>query len=191
VEGSFSLTRRERIETARLVLRRPLPSDAEAIFTLYASDPEVTRYLSWPTHRTVEDTRAFLAWSDGEWERWPAGPYLVLWREDGRPLGSTGLAFQSPEHAATGYAFARFEWGHGYATESLQAMVDLARQLGVLQLGSICHVDHRLSAHVLEKCGFQCLGIRREDTEFPNLAPGRKSDVLCYVRTFPDRSRER
>ena len=183
------MTKRERIETSRLVLRRPVPSDAEAIFTVYASDPEVTRYLSWPTHCTVSDTRGFLAWSDGEWERWPAGPYLALLREDGRLLGSTGLAFRSSECAATGYAFARFEWGHGYATESLQAMVDLARDLGVLRLEAICHADHRPSAHVMEKCGFRSLGTRRDDSEFPNLAPGRKSDVLSYVRTLPGHDR--
>ena len=33
---------RDRIETARLILRRPVASDAEAIFTRYASDAEVT-----------------------------------------------------------------------------------------------------------------------------------------------------
>lgn len=183
----------EILETDRLTLRKPLPSDAEAIYTVYAGDPEVTRYLSWPTHRNVADTHAFVAWSNSEWERWPAGPYLVLLRHDGRLLGSTGLSFRSPERAITGYAFARFEWGRGYATESLRAMVDLALRLGVRRLESICHVDHRPSAHVMEKCGFHRLGIRREDTEFPNLSPGRRSDVLSYVRTFSnlDRSRGR
>ncbi len=178
------VTKRELIETARLRLRKPLPSDAEAIFAVYASDPEVTRYLSWPTHRSLDDTRGFLAWSDAEWEQWPAGPYLVFLRSDGRLLGSTGLSLKSPERAVTGYAFARAEWGHGYATESLQAMVDLARDLGVRRLESVCHVDHRPSAHVMEKCGFQVVGVRPGDTEFPNLAPGRKSDVLSYVRLF-------
>ena len=176
--------KRELIETARLTLRKPLASDAEAIFAVYASDPEVTRYLSWPTHRSVDDTHAFLAWSDAEWALWPAGPYLVFLRPDGRLLGSTGLSFKSQEWAVTGYAFARSEWGHGYATESLQAMVDLARDLGIRRLESICHVDHRPSAHVMEKCGFQALGVRPGDTEFPNLAPGGKSDVLSYVWLF-------
>jgi len=175
------LTKHEPIETARLVLRRPLSADAEAIFTVYAGDEEVTRYLSWPTHRTVADTHSFLAWSDAEWERWPAGPYLVFLQASGQLLGSTGLSFRSPHVAVTGYAFARFAWGYGYATESLHAMVDLARRLGVKQLESICHVDHRPSAHVMEKCGFQPLGIRHEDTEFPNLSPGLRSDVLSYA----------
>jgi RimJ/RimL family protein N-acetyltransferase len=36
------------LETARLVLTAPLAADAEAIFTRYTGDPEVTRYLGWP-----------------------------------------------------------------------------------------------------------------------------------------------
>ena len=64
----------ERIETARLVLRRPGGADADAIFSSYASDPEVTRYLAWPRHLTIEATRRFLEFSDDEWTRWPPAP---------------------------------------------------------------------------------------------------------------------
>jgi len=173
------------IRTARLTLRKPTPADVAAMFHRYASDPVATRYLSWTTHRSLNDTRAFLAWSDAEWEKWPdAGSYLVFAGDEGRLLGGTGLSFQSPKHAVTGYVFAQDAWGQGYATESLQAMVELARKLGVKHLEAICHVDHRPSAHVLEKCGFRLEEIRRKHTEFPNLAPGTKCDVLRYVRAF-------
>ena len=57
------MNHREVIETARLRLRKPARPDAEAIFASYAGDPLVTKYLSWPTHRTLADTSAFLAWS--------------------------------------------------------------------------------------------------------------------------------
>lgn len=177
----------ERFETERLLLRRPRQSDAQAIFRTYASDREVTRYLSWPTHRSVADTLAFLSMSDDEWQRWPAGPYLVLARENGKPgalIGSTGLMYKSPTRAVTGYVFARDAWGSGYATESLQAMLDLARQTGVERLEAICHAEHAPSAHVLEKCGFLREEVRREHFVFPNLKPQRKSDVFSYVRCF-------
>jgi ribosomal-protein-alanine N-acetyltransferase len=175
----------EVIQTARLLLRKPTAADAEAVFRRYASDPVATRYLSWPTHRSRDNTRAFLAWSDAEWEKWPvAGPYLVFARDDGRLLGGTGLSFKSPHSAVTGYVFAQDAWGQGFATESLQAMVDLARQLGLERLEAICHVEHRPSAHVLEKCGFKREGIWCQHTEFPNLSRGTKSDVCSYVRTL-------
>ena len=175
---------REVFETPRLRLRRPVQADAGAIFARYSGDPVVTKYLSWPTHHTLADTLVFLAWSDREWERAPADPYLVLAREDGRLLGGTGLMFESPDHATTGYVFANNEWGRGYATESLQAMVKLARDLGVRRLEAICHIDHRPSARVMEKCGFEFEGILRNHTKFPNLAPGAKSDVRSYAHAF-------
>jgi len=48
------------IETKRLLLRPPVPDDAERIFRAYARDPEVTRYLVFVTHTSVETTRASL-----------------------------------------------------------------------------------------------------------------------------------
>jgi ribosomal-protein-alanine N-acetyltransferase len=172
----------ERRETERLVLRRPLAADADAIFSRYASDAGVTRYLSWPMHRSIEDTRAFLRFSDAEWSRWPAGPLLVEARDGARLLGSTGLAFESPSTAATGYVFARDAWGLGYATEALRAVVVLAAELGLRRLYALCHPDHSPSQHVLEKCGFVREGLLPRHSEFPNLAPGEPADVLRYAR---------
>lgn len=177
----------EAIETERLLLRRPKRSDAQEVFHRYASDREVTRYLSWPTHRSVADTLAFLAMSDEEWHRWPAGPFLVLARENGHTealVGSTGLFYKTPTRAVTGYVFAKDAWGQGYATEALEAMVDVARQTGVERLEAICHAGHTPSAHVLEKCGFTREEVRREHFVFPNLKPQKKSDVFSYVRCF-------
>src|SRR5437588_1939757 len=108
----------KRVETPRLILRKPVPQDAEAIFARYAGDPEVTRLLGWPRHTSISMTRAFLEFSDREWERWPTGPCLVESRHDGALLGSTGLGFDTPDRAATGYVFARDGWGRGYATAS-------------------------------------------------------------------------
>lgn len=174
----------ERIETARLLIRRPRAGDAEAILERYAGDPEVTRYVGWPAHRALSGTRAFLAVSDAEWSRWPAGPYLVESRSDGALLGGTGLGFETPFRASTGYIFARDAWGHGYATEALQAMVTIAPGLGIRRLYALCHADHRASARVLEKCDFTREGTLRQYAAFPNLGSGAICDVLCYARIF-------
>jgi len=48
------------LDTERLVLRRFVTEDAEAMFRNWASDPEVTKYLTWPTHANVDVTRAVL-----------------------------------------------------------------------------------------------------------------------------------
>jgi RimJ/RimL family protein N-acetyltransferase len=170
----------ERILTERLVLRRPRPADAEVIFERYASDAETTRLLSFPRHESIAATRTFLEWSEAEWTRWPAGPYLLESRESGALLGSTGLAFETPLRAATGYVLARDAWGRGFATEALLQVVTTARACGVLRLYALSHPENRASLRVLEKAGFACEGTLRRYAVFPNLVPGEPLDVLCY-----------
>jgi RimJ/RimL family protein N-acetyltransferase len=172
------------IETERLFLRRPRPGDAESIFSRYAGDPAVTKFVGWPTHTAVDDTKGFLAFCDTEWDRWPAGPYLILSRADGELLGGTGLGFETASRASTGYVLARDAWGRGVATEALQAMVGVAANIGVQRLYALCHVEHRASARVLEKCGFEREGILRRHERFPNLTPPAVADVLCYSTIF-------
>ena len=172
----------ERIETSRLVLRRPTIDDAEGVFTRYAGDVEVTKYVGWPRHRSVEHSRAFLRFSESEWSRWPAGPYLIESRTDHRLLGSTGLGFESPSVAGTGYVLARDSWGYGYATEALFTIVNIARALEILHLYALCHPEHPASIRVLEKCGFHFEQRLEQFAEFPNLNPGAPIDCLRYVR---------
>ena len=170
------------VETPRLVLSAPVATDAEAIFRRYASDDDVTKYLGWPTHRTIADTHGFLAFSAVQWEREGAGPYLIWARADGRLLGSTGLGLEPDGQAITGYVLAKDAWGKGNATEALTAMVDVATDIGVRRLYALCHPRHRASWRVLEKCRFERDGSWNRPMEFPNLAAGIAQDVLCYRR---------
>lgn len=167
------------VETARLRLRRPVSSDAEAIFRRYASDAEVTRYLSWPRHVTIDDTRLFLAFSAREWASWPGGPYLIERRDDGALLGSTGLAFEAEDVVSTGYLLARGAWGQGFASEALAAVVETAAKIGLPELTAVCHPENGPSARVLEKGGFSRAADACQFVVFPNIAP--VGPVACPV----------
>jgi RimJ/RimL family protein N-acetyltransferase len=86
--------------------------------------------VAWPVHTTIKDTEAFLAFSESEWAKWPAGgtitDHVPKGRDDGTILGSTGLAFETPHRASTGFVLARDAWGSGFASEALDAMVRIA-----------------------------------------------------------------
>jgi ribosomal-protein-alanine N-acetyltransferase len=99
----------EKVETARLILRKPERGDAAAIFARYG-DKEVTHLLAWPRLITIQATHTFLDFSDAEWSKWPVGPYLIESRQDKTLLGSTGLVFETPDCAATGYVLAKDSW---------------------------------------------------------------------------------
>jgi RimJ/RimL family protein N-acetyltransferase len=128
----------QRWESPRLLLTPPAPADARDIFARYASDEDVTRYLSWPRHRTVSDSEAFVQFSLDEWSRRPAGPYLIRDRGDGRLIVGTGLEVDDDARAMTGYVLAREVWGRGYATEALTAMVQIAAVMGLEELFALC-----------------------------------------------------
>ena len=44
----------QKLETDRLVLRRYVNEDAAAMYNNWAADEEVTRFLMWPAHSTLE-----------------------------------------------------------------------------------------------------------------------------------------
>ena len=70
------------LETDRLVLRPFVVGDAEAMFRNWASDSEVTKYLTWPAHANMDVTRALLK----EWTAAYANPSYYLSMGD-RPEG--------------------------------------------------------------------------------------------------------
>ena len=53
------------IETERLILRQFTVEDSQAMFENWASDDEVTKYLTWPTHTSEEISKSILRdWVD-------------------------------------------------------------------------------------------------------------------------------
>ena len=177
----------ERIETERLVLRKPRRDDAEVIFARYGSDPEVTRYMGFARHTSLEDTHGFLARAEGEWARAGAGAYVIESRAEGTFLGGTGLHVETATRAAIGYVLARDAWGHGYATEAVRAITSMVRELGIVRLYAYTHMENRPSWRVLEKCGFEREAVLRKHFVFANL--GRDPlDVFLYARIFSPES---
>lgn len=169
------------LATDRLLLRKPGSTDADLILARYAADPQVTRYLSWPTHRSIDDTRAFLAFSDERWTQWPAGPYLIEHRASGDLLGSTGFDYESDDRASTGYVLARSAWGYGYATEALRALMRLALQLNLREVYARVHIDHAPSQRVLQKCGFVRNTLNDQLSSFPNHEQAGPHQALCFT----------
>ena len=169
------------MRTQRLALRPPRADDAQAIFTGFAADEAVTRYVAWPRHTSLEDTRAFLRFAQEQWRLWPAGPLVIESVQSGELIGATGLAFEAPCIASTGYVLGRRFWGQGYASEALAAVLSLAQTLGVQRLYALCHADHRASLGVLERGNFRFEALLPRHAIFPNLGVAEAQDVRCFV----------
>ena len=71
----------DEIHTARLLLRKPRATDAPLMFTAYAQDPAVTRYLTWRPHASIAETRAVIVRFLTAWEK-QEGFCWFLFRND-------------------------------------------------------------------------------------------------------------
>ena len=143
--------------TPRLLLRPGFPEDAPALAAAIA-DAAIARNLAtvpWPYR--IRDAEAFLASP-----RDPVLPSLLVFlRTNGAPrlVGSCGLGRRPSGAVEMGYWIARSDWGRGFATEACAALIDMARAMGLCSLEGSHFIDNPASSRVLEKLGFETLGI--------------------------------
>ena len=143
--------------TPRLLLRPGFPEDAPALAAAIADEAIVRNLATAPWPYRMRDAEAFLARP-----RDPVLPTLLIFeRTSGAPqlVGSCGLGRRPSGSVELGYWVATPFWGRGFATEACTALVDIARTLGLPSLEGSHFIDNPASARVLEKLGFEPVGI--------------------------------
>ncbi len=143
--------------TERLLLRPGWAEDAPALAAAIADERIVRNLATAPWPYRLRDAEAYLAQP-----RNPLLPsFLIFERTDGEPrlVGSCGLAHRASGSVELGYWIARPFWGRGFATEASSALVDIARALRLPRLQASHFIDNPASGRVLEKLGFEPLGI--------------------------------
>jgi RimJ/RimL family protein N-acetyltransferase len=143
--------------TPRLLLRPGFPEDAPALASAIADKAIVMNLAGPPWPFRVRDAEAYLARS-----RDPVLPCLMITlRTNGAPelIGECGLARRPSGAVELGYWIARPYWGRGFAMEACTALIDIARTLGLASLEGSHFLDNPASARVLEKLGFEPLGL--------------------------------
>jgi [ribosomal protein S5]-alanine N-acetyltransferase len=163
----------EVIETPRMRLRKPLLEDALGIFDNYAQDAEVTRYLCWKPHQSIDDAIAALHNRLYWWDRGTDFSWLLTL--NGQPGTVMGMISVTPERHAwrcvVGYVLAKEYWNKGFMTEAVKAIIStMFRDPGVYRVWAVVDVDNAPSARVLEKAGMRCEGILRRWSLHPNLS---------------------
>ncbi len=141
------------IETVRLTLLRLRYEDAEEIFYTYASKSEATKYVSWPTHHRIIETRRYLRLAVQGWDLGIDYSFGIRLKESNQLIGSFGI-LNDVGRIQFGYILSPTQWGNGYATEVCQVMLPLLKiQLGVFRIGTFIDAENTASAKVLQKCG--------------------------------------
>jgi ribosomal-protein-alanine N-acetyltransferase len=143
-------------------LRYPRPDDARALFLL-ASDPEVTRFLSWGPYRNESDAAAWLATLPGRRESGAALEFAIVGHDD-EPIGITLVSEFSrrDRRCVVGTWLGRQYWGTSANRHGKGLVARLAfGVLGMERLGAYADLENTRSQFALERIGFVREGVLR------------------------------
>jgi len=147
--------RPERITTARLVLRKVVPADADAMIALHA-DPDATRHRPEGVGDPDHSRQLFSSWLD-HWAEFGFGYWAIELVATGSLAGFGGLQLAYGDEGAYLNVFYRLFpgfWGHGYAPEMVAAAVGWGRRtLPDLPILIITPTTNTAARRVAEKLG--------------------------------------
>ncbi len=154
----------KRIETERLILRPFVMADADAMYRNWASDPEVTKYLTWQTYKSPADADSILK----NWTEAYVEPDFYQWaielKELGEPIGSISVVNHDDlvDMAEIGFCIGKPWWGRGIMTEALAAVRDfLFDEVGMQRIEAGHDPNNPASGAVQRKCGLKYEGTFR------------------------------
>jgi ribosomal-protein-alanine N-acetyltransferase len=171
------MTAPESLQSARLVLRKPRPADAPALFASYAQDERVTHYLRWRPHNELAESETIIERFLEKWTAETEFSWFLFTSSQVDLIGS--IAARIEEHEVElGYALAQAFWGQGLMLEAITTVVDwVFEQPTFSRVRAICDVENKSSARLLEKAGF----IREEILERWMIAPNiSQAPRDCY-----------
>ena len=152
------------IETSRLILRRAIREDAEPMFRNWASDPEVTKYLTWPTYEKVETAYQILDLWASEYEKPNYYQWMIVLKELDEPIGSISVVRQNArvQEAEIGYCIGSPWWHRGIVSEALAAVIEyLFTEVGMNRVAARHDPNNPHSGGVMRKCGMKYEGTNR------------------------------
>ena len=171
------------LTTDRLTLRAVTMDDAQAIFQ-YSSNDNVSRYVLWETHQTLEDTQAFIemaleSYDMQEFYHWGM-------EYNGQLIGTIDYVGinEFSGMGEIGYVLSEDYWNKGLVTEAAKRIIDFGfDELGLVRIQARCIAENIASSRVMEKCGMTFEGTLRKSL----LVKGTHRDINMYAIIDDDR----
>jgi len=159
-------------ETERVIIRKPEMSDADDIFRNYTQDPDVTRYLTWKPHRTIQEARDCIQHRMNCWEEQRSLPFIIQHKESAQAIGMIDFFKIDGWKIEFGYVLAKDFWGQGIMTEAgAPILKTLITREGIYRIEATHDLENPASGRVMEKWGMRYEGILRRCSLHPNISP--------------------
>lgn len=154
------------IETKRLILRQFKETDLQAMYSNWASDPEVTKFLTWPAHQSVRVSETVLKdwieeYDNNDFYKWG----IVLKENGDEPIGCISVVHSDDKikMVKIGYCIGKKWWQQGMTSEALAAIIHFfIAEVGANRVESCYDPHNPHSGNVMKKCGMKYEGTMRE-----------------------------
>lgn len=145
-----------RFETDRIILRKFEKGDAKQMFDNYASKDAVTKYLSWKSHKSLEDTEGFL--SDvvlPGYEKEYTYRWAIVLKETNEVIGSIDVVDMNGEKTRVelGWVLGDKFWGKGIMPEAARIVIKYLFDEGYARVQAFHNVENKKSGRVMQKIG--------------------------------------
>lgn len=153
------------LETKRLTLRRFTMNDAQDMFRNWAGDDEVTKYLTWPSHKNAEASKAYIEFLVNSYSQKNTYDWGIELKEIGQVIGAISMVRCNDDVgcAHIGYCIGKPWWNKGITSEAFSAVIRfLMDEVGVNRIESRHDPRNPHSGKVMEKCGLRYEGTLRE-----------------------------
>lgn len=150
----------EIIDCKHVILRRLSIDDAEDMFE-FTRMKEVSEYLSWNPHKSVNEDFAFIKQAMKDLNTRYFG--VVLKNED-KLIGCLHFYNINKRHrrAEISYILNPKYSGKGYASEAVSALIKKAFQEGYIRIQSLCIEGNIKSEKLMRRCGMEYEGTLKE-----------------------------
>ena len=154
------------LETERLILRRFTLDDANAMFNNWTSDPEVTKFMTWKTHTSAEESKMILSDWINRYDEENYYQWAIVFKENGAdPIGGISSVRNSDTKQVVhiGYCIGRKWWHKGITSEALSAIIKFFfEEVSLNRIESSHDLNNPNSGKVMTKCGLLYEGTQRE-----------------------------
>lgn len=153
------------LETERLVLRPFKEEDAEKMYSGWATDTDVTRYVTWKPHESIEETEKLIKMWMEENKDVENYHWIIEFKDNKNVIGTIGLlgVDNKNENSEIGYCIRKDYWNKGITTEAAKVVLKYAlNEVGFIRVTGRHDIENPASGKVMEKCGFKYEGTLRK-----------------------------
>lgn len=154
-----------RLETDRLILRQFKIEDAENVFNNWASDDEVTKYLTWPTHSSVEMSRGYMEFCINGYNEKNVYQWGMEMKNSHELIGNISVVkiIDEIDSVELGWVIGRKWWENGYTAEAAERLLEFFfTEVSVNRICAGHDIDNPNSGRVMQKIGMKYEGTLRQ-----------------------------